>query len=509
MPYRTIGSATVEWDKSDPFVFTISESSGPVGNKTSKIITIDLTYLHPGCEEEFLLNLRDYFVERRYKVTLNTIKSESQNFQVIFRKVIDWKLFDSKIRVIDESFLLCLGAVKNKMTSHDLSYLLRCFKANPYSPLFAKGLEPNDFPLVMNKKGRHGAQIDRILAKALNKAAVVHILNRCDAAYDANTMDIGHYSFVHLAFAIFCRPESYRQIQLDDLRFDTDTNKYFISVIPAKTRIHHPAKIVYQINEPLGILLTKQRQNVVTKYGHLVARKDILKLALFPARRLRADKSGWITDYSNRHFGMIETGAVFITSYPYAIKKQMDDEHFTLNANTLRHTIGTLLAQTGASAQTIQAVLKHATDTVCNAYVDIAFHGLARELSDAMHPAFISHIPAFERFNSRNDTIPLNKSIRSDNFETGQIEQTGECGKDIVCEFAPITCYGCFRFTPHWDADHSINVNIVQREIDDYSKRGKPFEHMVERARIAKNQILQVMHAADRYLDAVRKRDPS
>jgi hypothetical protein len=40
--------------------------------------------------------------------------------------------------------------------------------------------------------------------------------------------------------------------------------------------------------------------------------------------------------------------------------------------------------------------------------------------------------------------------------------------------------------------------------MDDNSKRGKPFEHLVEKARTAKNQIILIMFAADRYRDAMR-----
>lgn len=505
MAYKTTGNAITEWDDTEPLIFTMTEASGPDDDRRVKTIKIDLSDLRQGFEDAFLLNLKEHLIERRNKVILATIYTEATYLKLIFQKVIVQKLFDSRVRIIDEAFLLCLGAVKEILTAYELKILKRCFTTNPYALLFSRGLEPGDFPVFVNKKGRHGSQIDRILAKALNQAAIAHILDLCDTAFSANRMDIGKYSFVHLAFAVFCRPDSYRQIQLGDLHFDTGSNRYFISIIPLKTRGHHPAKINYQINEPLGVLLAKQRQNVVSTYGHLVDKEDISKLALFPARRFRVDRSGWVSKYPNTHFGMFETSSGFAGAYPKAIKHYFNDKTFTLGANALRHTVGTLLAQTGASSQTIQAVLKHASEEVCRAYVDIAFHGLIRELSDAMRPAFLDHIPAFERFTSKNHPTPSDKSIRSEDMETGEIEKTGECGKDITCDFAPITCYGCFRFTPCWDADHSINVNIVQREIDDYSLRGKPFEHMVERARTAKNRIILVMNAADRYQDAMRE----
>lgn len=505
MGYRTIGNTVAEWDDRQPFVFTMREEVGPSDGRATKVITIDLTDLREGFEEAFMLHLKDHLIERRSRVILSTLKTEIGHLKTLFLKVIDLKLFDAKVGVIDETFLLCLGSARESLTQNNLEYLKKAFVSNPNSHLFAKGLHTIDFPRRVNKKGGHGSLIDRILGKALSQAAVVHILDLCDTAYATGAIDIGHYSFAHLAFAVFCRPESYRQIRVSDLSFDKESNQYAVRIVRAKTGEHVPGKVTYCINEPLGVLLMKQRQNVIASYGHLVVKDDIEKLALFPARVLRSDESEWLHEFANQNYGMYENSSDFHSGYPKALKKSFKDDQFILNANALRHTVGTLLAQTGASAKTIQAVLKHASENVCRAYVDIAFAGMSQELSAAMRPAFEEHLPALLNFRSKGDPVLPEKSIRSEDLETGRIEDTGECGKEIACENAPIVCYGCFRFRPCWDADHSISLNVVQREIDYMSKRGKPFQHMVERARTARNRIITVMNAADRYRDATRQ----
>lgn len=126
-----------------------------------------------------------------------------------------------------------------------------------------------------------GQLIDNILAKALTRSHVASILDVCDTAYSAGTMDIGHYSFIHLAFAVFVRPNSYRQILLSDLTVTT-SGQYFINIVTSKTGEEYPSKIAFRIIEPLGVLLTKQRQYVIEIYGHLVEPEDIKNLALFP-----------------------------------------------------------------------------------------------------------------------------------------------------------------------------------------------------------------------------------
>lgn len=499
MAYQAFGKTMAHWDEKIPLMFTLTEEVGNPDARRTVAITIDLTELQQGFTADFLLHLKDLMIHWRSQVSLNTLQKYCERVVSLFRKVNTLKLFSTRVAFIDETFLLALSAARDQFCESQLKQFKSAFTAAPYSLLWAKGLHASDFPLVTQKKSFHGQKISQILEKALTRAACVSILSRCEQAYDLGELDIGHFAFVNLAFAVYCRPESYRQIELGDLVFDEKTRAYFLYIIPAKTGDFAPQKIAYRINEPLGILLQKQRQNVVNLYGHLVRQKDIKRLALFPARRLNKEKSGWLHSYANNQFGSYQKSIEFVHAYPKAIKRKILGPGFSIGANVLRHTVGTQLAQTGASAQTIQAVLKHATDSVCQAYVDIAFHGLIDSLSDAMLPAFETHIPVFARFRSKNDPIDVQQAVRSDDWETGKVELTGECGKRIQCEFAPITCYGCVRFIPCWDADHSVNLTIVQREIDDYKRRGQPFRLMVEKAQMAKYHIILVMNAVDRY----------
>lgn len=503
MAYRTVGNTVVEWRDDEPFIITMQGEIGPADNRMTKKATIDLSMLRKGCTDDFILHLINHFIERNNQVSLASIEVEVRHIKYFFKKIIDLELFDKNIGVIDEAFLLCVGSIKDRLTRSDLQILKFVYKCNPNLQLFARHLNVDDFPAFENKKGAYGQQIDRILAKALSQASIVRILDLCDSAYESGRIDIGLYSFAHLAFAVFSRPESYRQIRIGDFHCDAKTKQYYIYITQVKTREYIPGKIRYGLNEPLGILLTKQRQHVVATYGHLVAKDDIDKLALFPARRLSADGLRWLHPYANQNFGVYKASHSFTLGYQRALEKRLKQDQLTLGANVLRHTVGTSLAQTGASASTIQAVLKHASDTVCKAYVDIAFHGLIYELSEALRPGFSEHLPGLFNFRSKEDHIKPEKLIRSEDVETGRIEDVGECGNSISCTRAPIVCYSCFRFIPCWDADHSINLKIVNREIDDMAKRGMPFQFMVERAKAAKNQIVRVMNIADRYRDSM------
>lgn len=504
MAYRTIGNTIIEWDDEEKFVFTFKEESGPENARIQLSKTINLAPLLETCEESFLLNLKEILIDRRNRVSVVTIISDANTCIALFQKLSDLNVFDAKISIIDEYFLLAVAAVLDQIPKKYLSALLALFRDTPSSPIFSSGLQRSDFPSPRNKKGWRGNKIDQILGKALSQAAVVHILDQCDIAYASGDIDIGLYSFAHLSFAVFCRANSYRQIRIKDFNFDPKSKHYTIQIITSKTGEQNPSKTTFDINEPTGILLTKQRQHVISTYGHLVAPEELDKLALFPARGLTADKTRWRGDIANRTWGMLGDSSQFHVAYTIALKNRIGANTYSLGGCALRHTVGTMLAQAGASAKTIQAVLRHADDTSAKAYVDIVFHGLITELSDTMRPTFEFHLPRMLNFRSKADPLTAEKRIRSEDLETGQTEDTGECGKTIACENAPIVCYGCFRFRPCWDADHSINLRIVEREIDDFSTRGKPFEHMVNRARTAKNRIIMVMNAADRYREATK-----
>jgi len=99
MTYREIGNAVAEWDDTEPLVFTISETTGSGDDQRSKTIKISLINLRHGFEDAFLLNLKEHLIERRNLVSLRSIDTESGVLRSLFSKVINQKLFDSKVTI--------------------------------------------------------------------------------------------------------------------------------------------------------------------------------------------------------------------------------------------------------------------------------------------------------------------------------------------------------------------------------------------------------------------------
>ena len=504
---QVIGNTVAEWDDAVPLKWMMSETSGPKNDQRTQTESFDLSELRTGYEDAFLLTLKDMLIARRKRVALTSVRSEISNIRILLRKVQSRRASDPKVTHIDHAFLLTLRTMLQDVSKTYLKTFRQLFTKNRESQLFAHDLVPEDFPVMKPVKGQQGAKIDTILAKALSRASQVEILRRSEDAYESGAIDIGHFAFLHLAFHAYCRPSSYRRLTLADLQIDIDpetqVKTYFLWVIPKKTRVSANSlkKISYQLHSIVGELLEAQRIHVIKTWGRLVTQDDVGKLSLFPAREVGPD-GRWAVSHAQAHFGETDDHT-FRRNYLKPILKLQ--ESITFDFNGLRHTVATQLAVARCPATTIAAVLKHASSATCQIYVDIAFQGLIDALSDAMEPAFDAHFPAFR---SKNDPVASEKAINSIELATGRRELTGECGKANACQYAPIACYPCNRFTPCFDADHSINLLFAESEIKKYESSGLlPFRELANEFKEARRYILLVVAAAKLYQNSLAQQE--
>lgn len=507
--HQVIGNMVAEWNGAVPLKWTMSETIGPKDDRRTETNSFDLSELREGYEDAFLLTLKNLLISRRKRVSLSTIHYEHQVIRNVLGKVQTWHTGNFKVSQIDHAFLNTLRKMREDLSADTLLRFRRLFNSNRESPLYAHDIFHADFPINQSTKGQIGENIDNVLAKALSRAACVEILRRGEDAYESGAISIGCFAFVNLAFHIYCRPASYHRITLADLQVDLDpqtqVKTYFIWVIPKKTRVSTQSlkKISYRLDSTVGKLLEAQRIHVIKTWEHHVLKEDIGKIAMFPALGVGSD-GRWASLHAQAHFGE-PTHNSFTSGYLDPIMKILDSINFSLT--DLRHTIGTQLAVAGCSAPTIAAVLKHATPDACQKYVDIAFGGFINALSDEMAPAFDAHFPAYNLFRSKNDKVAPEKAINSIELATGRRELTGECGKTSACQYAPIACYSCPRFTPCFDADHSINLRLVEAEISKYEQGGLPFRELTNQYKDARRYILFIVASANQFQDELTLRD--
>lgn len=476
--------------------------------RRSKTFNFNLADLTQGYSMTFLLALKLVFVNERNRLALVSIYSEYVRIKQLLLRVQDSRKIIGIVERVNLDFIVALRVVMQGRSNNDVIVLKRFFKkhkANNY--LFSKDIRPEDFDdLIICKKGRDEA-VSNILSQALSRATVVHILTAVENAYEEGEIDLGRYAFAMLAFQVYFRPGSYSTLRLMDLSRDenkeTGQISWFLDMMPIKTRVDNPSRISVKITSDLGEILWLQRASVIEKFGHLVDESDIKKIALFPSSALRR-QGGWLTDYSRENYGMISLSGSFSASYLRPIRKVAGVK---LNFNALRHTVGTQLAIMGLPAKRIAAVLKHATNNTCQKYVDLFFKGVLDRISDAMQPAFDEHFPVYkniaDRVISKHDSIPKEKAIISEDLITGRRELTAECGRQSLCGYAPLACYDCSKFRPCWDADHTINLDLVDREISVFQGQGLAMQHEANKYKILRNAIRVVINICQLKAQAV------
>lgn len=502
--YRSVGHVIARWSEASPLEWDMTTHA--TNEETlPEVYFFDLSLLAAPYASQFLLAVKDALQERLKRVSLATIFTEYVAIREVLSRIAS---ADSgrKFKTINSDFVKTLVILKHQIPATYLYFLRKFFKQNRENHrIFEAELKLSDFPRVVKARGRDGERMHSILSKSFSRATLVHVLNAAEAAVATGEINFGSYAFLHLSLNVFCRPENYRRLILSDLRIDRDpvsgTANYFLEVHPAKTRIHNPKKLVYRLNSDVGQLLSMQREAVVRRYGHLApisdsdsSKREFGRLALFPATRLTEGGRGWVADYSNKRFGMLPRSG-FFRSYLWRVAQITG---VPLNCNAIRHTIGTQLAMTGCSASTIQAVLKHSTDTSAKLYVDIAFEGSIDALSESLEPSFDEFFPVFKELVSTQTAIPESRRIESEDFTSGEVETTGFCGRDVACHYAPIACYECHRFIPCFDADHSINIRIVDAEILKYVGHGRAMEHEIARWRNIREKIVLVQEVCER-----------
>lgn len=123
-----------------------------------------------------------------------------------------------------------------------------------------------------------------------------------------------------------------------------------------------------------------------------------------------------------------------------------------------RHTLGTDLSNAGLDEWSIASALMHSNTGTVRKYRQISAKLMAlvdKKMTD--HLALV--LRAF------TGTIVTDRaSAKNGNRADRQIEDLAVCGADSVCHLdAPFTCYGCSKFQPLLDADHSSALARLER----------------------------------------------
>lgn len=508
---QTLGNTTFTWNERTPLEFeAVTRYAAGEPEYPQKF---DLAQLTSGFEESFLLGLKDLIMQRHLKVRVASMKKEYRRVLSLFKKIqfvqtsanLNQRLMEAdKISAIDAGLLL---AVRTKL-AQDAGWIHRkCFDNLSDWFLYAgqgavfKDLERGDFPTT-DRSGSADLNRQKIIAQALSRTLQIAVLVDVERRLQAGEIHLGVYVLWNLTNTLYSRPESLRQIRCGDLKYaenkTTGEIQYTLWVMPAKRA---GKRMPYPLTPILGQMLVKQQAWVIENVGPLYGLKKDLdpkqreaieqQLALFP--RIN---QGTRKDFEIKHFGMLQDGADCRNNYLKPIQRGLDN--IQVNFNVMRHTIGTQLAAAGVSVAVIQAVLRHATDQTARVYIDLAAKELREALNNGLE-ALEELFPAYNAFMNAAQTRAMaqqspERVVNSHgpiDPATGEVDvqTTGGCGKPAACAFAPLSCYGCWRWIASIDADHSVNLRMVQARIKENEAFGKPMRTLVERDQLLEKVI--------------------
>lgn len=508
---EAVGVALAEWDEQTPLRWALQEPS-LVKGQPPETAEFDFTCLNGTYGSQFLIAVKEALISARHRKKLISIINDYACLRNVFIRVANSTTEPLPFHNIGPTFIRAMKAAEDLPPSYAIALKSFYRQTGSNERIFDVALTAGDFPRFDSKRGVQGDREHSILAVALRRSALVHILNVAEQAFEEKRLTLGRYAFIRLALNVFCRPISYRRLTVASLRLDTPKDgsaiNYFLDVPPGKTRINKPEPITYHLHSEVGKLLALHVQELVAHFGHLAPigpkGPEHSKLALFPSTAL-TPQGQWQSEYASQRSGMLPKGS-FSAAY---LKDVRNLASVPLTFVALRHTIGTQLAQAGCSSHTIQAVLKHASPQTAQAYVDIVFEGLIDALSDALEPAFQQHFPVFKDFIASTDPIPVERRIVSEDLETERTDTTGMCGRRVACAYAPISCYDCPRYIPCYDVDHTINLDVVTREITAAEGLGTAMIHEVSKWKTIRNQIRVVISACEIKRAAVNSTDTS
>jgi len=123
-----------------------------------------------------------------------------------------------------------------------------------------------------------------------------------------------------------------------------------------------------------------------------------------------------------------------------------------------RHTLGTDLSNAGLDEWSIASALMHS-----NTHTVRKYRAVSAELMKLIDEKMSDHLALVVR--AFTGTIVTDRtSAKNGNQVDRQIEDLAICGADTVCHLdAPFSCYGCGKFQPLLEADHTSVLERLER----------------------------------------------
>lgn len=495
---QVIGENTFAWDEAAPLVFSM------IGQDKGVTYTdaFDLSDLN--CfTHELLLGIKDIVLNRSMKVKRSSLVGEFAKVKRLLKAIekaqssLDESqhLMTGSIGKIDQAFMLALrerlAADLNWIGRHCLQSL-RCWFNQFGNVAVFQGLARADFP-IKSKENVEDRLRQNIIKQALSRSVQVAVMIEVDRLMTAGEIPSPVWVMWNLVNCTYLRPESMRTLRCQDLQAPEKAGEsYTLWVHPAKrpkggTQKPNP----YELPAELGQILQTHILWVIEELGHSFglhpgldeasAEKIKRELAMFPRY------SGAPSDDEISNLGVVKTSGNWERMYLTPIQTAVDAGCSKVNFTVMRHTIGTQLAASGVAPAIIQAVLRHAKDTTCKLYVDLAAREMRKVLNEGLKE-LETLFPAYGAFTDSAEMRGIKQTAPQKVIRLGAVggfaggdEESGQCGGKAACQYAPLSCYGCNLWIANIDADHQIPLEYVRNRIRQSKELGHIAKLEVER----------------------------
>lgn len=155
-----------------------------------------------------------------------------------------------------------------------------------------------------------------------------------------------------------------------------------------------------------------------------------------------------------------------------------------------KHTLGTDLSNAGLDEWSMARALMHKTTGTVRKY-----RSISAELMNSIDAKMSDHLAIV--VGAFTGTIVTDRAAAKNGDRVDrQIEDLAVCGADAACHLdAPFTCYGCSKFQPLLDADHSAVLERLERRRAQTIATDKTTGVLWDRAILACHKVILDCHA--------------
>lgn len=322
-------------------------------------------------------------------------------------------------------------------------------------------------------------------------------------------LDIERYLYLRLAMIYGQRGAQLRMMVFDD--FIQVEKGYQIRLFRAKQRGEDTGWRVksetFNLDEDLYNIVQVYRSIILFQLkqeypGRANWDKAIKHVPLFRRKTVYKDntsKTSVIVDLSNQHLleyspqakfhvagGVIRYWLFQMENMPgFPISPRTHQPIKISRGHRFRHTLGTDLSNSGLDEWAIASALMHANTRTVRKYRAVSAE-LMKLIDEKMNDHLALVVRAF------TGTIVADRaSAKNSDLVDRQIEDLAVCGADSACHLdAPFTCYGCSKFQPLLNADHSAALERLERRREQTIATDKTTGVLWDRAILACRMII-------------------